>query len=304
LINSIEKKNKVLVILGQTATGKSNLAVKLAQKYNGEVISADSRQVYTGLDIGTGKITKKEMRGVPHHMLDVVSPKKVFTVTEWKEQAEKKIADIISRDKLPIICGGTAFYIKSLTENIVLPEVPPNKELRKKLEKKTLVELQDMLKKLDQKRFAQIDTKNPVRLVRAIEIATALGKVPKIKKQKNKYEFLHIGLKLPEANLKKKIHIRLFARIRDGMVAEVKKLHENGLSWKRMGELGLEYRYLALLIQNKISKTEFTEKLETEIWHFAKRQMQWWKRDSKIKWFNPKDAVKIQKEVDLFTHEE
>jgi tRNA dimethylallyltransferase len=147
-----KQRNKVVVILGPTATGKSDLAVKLAQKYNGEVISADSRQVYTGLDLGTGKITKKEMLGVPHHMLDVVSPKKVFTVSEWKEQAEKIIIDIISRGKLPIICGGTGLYIQSIVDNVVFPEVPPNLPLRKKLEKKSKLELIEILKKLDPRR--------------------------------------------------------------------------------------------------------------------------------------------------------
>ena len=119
-------KSKILVILGPTATGKSDLAVKLARKYNGEVVSADSRQVYIGLDIGTGKITKKEMFGVPHHMLDVVSPKKVYSVVAWKKETEKIIAEIIARGKLPIICGGTGFYIQSIVDNMVLPEVSAN----------------------------------------------------------------------------------------------------------------------------------------------------------------------------------
>src|SRR3990167_899026 len=161
---SSKNSSKILVILGPTATGKSGLAVKLARKYKGEVISADSRQVYKDLDIGTGKNTKKEMRGVPHHMLDIVSPKKVFTVSEWKEKTEKIIKNIISRGKLPIICGGTGFYIQSIVENVILPEVPPNKVLRKKLEKKGLAELQTILVKLDPRRFSNIDIKNPVRL--------------------------------------------------------------------------------------------------------------------------------------------
>ena len=130
--------NKVLVILGPTATGKSGLAVKLAKKFKGEIISADSRQVYEGLDIGTGKVTKKEMSGIPHHMLDVISPKKVFTIAQWKEQVGKIISDIHGRNKLPIICGGTGFYIQSIVEAVVLPEVPPNPKLRKKLEKMDL----------------------------------------------------------------------------------------------------------------------------------------------------------------------
>src|SRR3989344_5955613 len=207
--NYSTKMHKILVILGPTATGKSDLAVKLARRYNGEVISADSRQVYKGLDIGTGKITKKEMQGVPHHMLDIVSPKKVFTVSEWKKIAEEKIKDILSRGKLPIICGGTGFYIRYIVYNISLPEVPPNKELRKKLGKKTVSEL--------------------------FEIVAALGKIPPIYRPNRKtYKFLQIGLNAKPEISKERIHIRLFARTREGMIREVRNLNKNGLSWKRM----------------------------------------------------------------------
>jgi len=153
-------KYKIIVILGTTATGKSSLAVKVAKKFNGEVISADSRQVYKGLNIGTGKITKKDMKGVPHHMLDVVSPKKVFSVSLFQKKTEKIIADIISRNKIPIICGGTGFYIQSIVEGVTLPKVPPNKALRKKLEKNTPQELFKILQKLDPRRAKNIDKKN------------------------------------------------------------------------------------------------------------------------------------------------
>src|SRR3972149_9041812 len=124
-------KKRILVIVGPTATGKSEVAVFLAKKFDGEVISADSRQVYKGLDIGTGKITKREMSGVPHHLLDVANPKRVFTVSEYKKLGEKALQNIWWRGKLPIICGGTGFYIQALVDGIILPEVPPNKKLRK-----------------------------------------------------------------------------------------------------------------------------------------------------------------------------
>ncbi len=293
-------KPKILVILGPTATGKSDLAVQIAKKYNGEIISADSRQVYTDLDIGTGKITKKEMRGVPHYMLDVITPKKVFSVSDWQKQTKKIIADIISRDRLPIICGGTGFYIQSTVDDIVLPEVPANKELRKKLEKKSLSELQTILMKLDPERLKNVDAKNPVRLIRAIEIATELGTVPKIKKNKSQYEFLQIGLTLPDDELKTRIHNRLLSRVKKGMIKEAQILHKNGLSWKRMWTLGLEYRYMAEYLEEKLTKKEFLEKLETEIWHYAKRQITWFKGDKKIKWYKPGDIKNIEKEVGKF----
>ena len=166
---------KIIAIVGPTASGKSDLAVKIARKYNGEIISADSRQVYRGLNIGTGKITKHEMLGVPHHLLDVADPKKRFTVADFKTLADKAIADISSRGKLPIICGGTGLYIDILTSGFVLPDVPPNPTLRKKLGQKTAAQLFVILKKLDPKRAENIDQTNSVRLIRAIEIAKVFG---------------------------------------------------------------------------------------------------------------------------------
>jgi tRNA dimethylallyltransferase len=290
-------KPKIIVVLGPTATGKSDLAVDIALAHNGEVISADSRQVYTGLDIGSGKITKKEMRGVPHHMLDVLSPKKIFSVADWQKQTQKIITDILSRGKLPIICGGTGYYVQSIVENIVLPEVPLNQTLRNKLESKSTDELINILSGLDTGRAESIDSKNRVRLIRAIEIATHLGTVPPIQKSKPTYDFLQIGLTLPDEILKHRITARLAKRMREGMLAEARTLHDTGLSWKRMHTLGLEYRYEALLLQNKISKPEFMEQLTTEIWHYAKRQMTWFKRDKQIQWFHPEETADIEKVV-------
>ncbi len=297
-------RQKILVILGPTATGKSDLAIKLAKKYRGEVISADSRQVYKGLDIGTGKITEKEMQGVHHWLIDVVSPKKTFTVADWKKLSEEKIAIMKKRSKLPIICGGTGFYIQSIVDGLVLPEVPPDIKLRKKLETKSLEELVSMLKKLDPERLKNIDQKNPVRLIRAIEIAKSLGKVPKIKMEKSQYDFLQIGLDLPEEDLKKKIYNRLKKRINSGMIEEISSLHKKGLSWDRMNELGLEYRYIAQYLQKKISKDQMIEKLNTEIYKYSKRQKTWFKRDKNIKWFNLKDARKIDSLVSKFLKNE
>jgi tRNA dimethylallyltransferase len=295
---------KILVILGPTASGKSDLAVLLAQKYNGEIISADSRQVYKGLDIGSGKITKKEMKGVPHHLLDVVSPKKVFSVHDFKTHAEKAIADILKRNKLPIICGGTGFYIQTLVDNITLPGVPANEALRKKLENKSAQDLFKLLSKLDLDRAKNIDAQNPVRLIRAIEIAKALGKVPKLNSYSDsqKYNPLLIGLETKDEVLKEKIHTRLLKRLsgKNNMVKEAQVLHAKGISWKRMNDLGLEYRYLALYLQKKITKQELIEKLSLEIWHFAKRQRTWFKRDSRIKWYKNTEVKKMEKEIKSF----
>jgi len=276
-------KPRVVVILGQTATGKSNLAVKVAlrlcsgpsaQKSGGEIISADSRQVYKGLDIGTGKINKKEMKGIPHHLLDVVNPKQKFTVTEYKKLANEKIVEILTRGKVPIICGGTGFYIDAITKGEVFPLVPPNLKLRKVLERKTAGELYKILEKLDKARAKNIDSKNKVRLVRAIEIAKVLGKVPKIEIIKPNYRFIKIGLYLPIDKLKIKIEKRVKSMFKTGLLNEIKKLKKSGVSNKRLQELGFEYNEPTY------------EKVVAETIKYAKRQMTWFKRDKEIKWFD------------------
>lgn len=267
--------------MGQTATGKSNLAVKIALRLgsgqaqtSAEIISADSRQVYRDLNIGTGKITKKEMRGITHHLLDVANPKIRFTVTEYKKLAEKKIEEIILKNKVPIICGGTGFYIDAITKGIIFPKVPPNKKLRKTLEKKKEVELFKILKKIDSRRAKNIDKKNKVRLIRAIEIVKALGKVPKITQATPVYRFIKIGLYLPEEKLRRKIEKRVKGMFKAGLLTEIKKLKKAKISNKRLKELGFEY-------------WEPTEKkVIVETLKYAKRQMTWFKRDKEIKWID------------------
>lgn len=287
-------RQKIIVILGPTATGKSDLAVKIALKHKGEVISADSRQVYKGLDIGTGKITKEEMQGIHHWLLDVVNLQKTFSVANYKKLADEKIKTILKRSKLPIIVGGTGFYIQSIVDDLILPEVPADDNLRKELSTKSLEELVSILEELDPERAKAIDTKNKVRLIRAIEISKTLGKVPLVKKAESQYDFLQIGLILSPEEIKKKIKKRLLSRIKIGMIEEAEKLHKKGLSFERMRELGLEYRYLADLLEKRISKKEFILKIETAIYQYSKRQMTWFKRDKNIKWFNPKDLKKIE----------
>ena len=290
-------KNKVIVIVGQTAVGKSDLAVNLAKKFNAEIISADSRQVYKGLNIGTGKITKKEMCGIPHYLLDVANPKRKFTVAQYKKLADKKIKEIIKRKKLPIIIGGTGFYIQSIVNNVTYPEVPPNKALRKKLEKWHAHKLFEIIKKQDPRRANSIDPKNKIRLIRAIEIIKKIEKVPDLVVGQPSEEFLEIGLKIDDVELRERINKRLLARIKSGMIAEAKKLHENGLSWKRMEELGLEYKYLSKYLKNEINKTKMIEELGNNIWHYAKRQKTWFKRNKNIKWF---DLAKKREEEEIY----
>lgn len=288
------KRPKILVILGPTASGKSDLAVKLAQKFDGEIVSADSRQVYKGLDIGSGKIGARNMRGIPHHMLDIISPKKTLTVEEFKLAAIRAIDDILLRGKLPIICGGSGFYIQAIVDNTIFPEVPPNIQLRSKLEKIPSEKLLAKLKKIDPRRAKEMDPHNKRRIIRAIEITTAIGKVPKIKSDP-KYKALLIGIRTSPNILREKIHVRLLYRIKKGMVDEAKKLRRSGLSVGRMEALGLEYRYLSRYLSRKVSKERMLIELENEIWKFARRQITWFKRDRRIKWFDIKKTAQIEK---------
>ncbi|MBU1045796.1 tRNA (adenosine(37)-N6)-dimethylallyltransferase MiaA [Patescibacteria group bacterium] len=288
--------NKVLVIVGPTSSGKSDLAVYLAKEFNGEVISADSRQAYKGMDVGTGKITKKEMRGIPHHLLDVVSPKTRFTVTQYVKKAEKAIEKIRAKGKLPIICGGTGFYIQALIDGITIPEVKPDWALRRKLEKHPAEELFRRLEKLDSKRAKNIDRHNKRRLIRAIEIVLKTKKPIAPVKKKQKYNVLIIGIKTEKKELQDKIRARLLKRLKQGMVEEVENLKKSGLSWKRLEEFGLEYRFIAFYLQNKINYEEMIEKLQKEIEYYAKRQMTWFRKDKRIRWIgNKKTAETLAK---------
>jgi tRNA dimethylallyltransferase len=281
---------KILVIVGPTASGKSALAVRLAKRLKGEVISADSRQVYKGLNIGTGKVTKKEMQGIKHYLLDVVSPKKVFTANDFVKLANKAYSSILQNTRIPIIVGGTGFYIDALLGRVSLPGIEPDKTFRARLEKKSATELFKLLEKKNAERAQAMndsDRQNPVRLIRALEIA-AKGKKElkgKMGEKREKMDAVWVGI-MPEKDvLRNKIHDRLLARMKMGMVKEAQKLHATGLSWKRMEDLGLEYRYLALHLQKKISKEEMVMLLEEKIWQYAKRQMTYWRRNKDIRWF-------------------
>lgn len=268
---------KIIIVTGPTASGKSTYAVKLAQKIGGEIISADSRQVYRWLNIGTAKITKREMHGIRHHCLDIANPKKSFSADDFVKAATHAIDQILKRGKTPIIVGGTGFYIDALLYKNSLPNVPPNPTLRASLGCRTPKSLFAELKKLDARRAREIDSKNPRRLIRAIEIATALGKVPKLKKTP-RYDAKFIFLNPPPARLKKQIAARTAQMLRRGLVAEIKKLLARKIPRARIRELGFEYKLPLDYIDGKISKQELTQKLNTETWRYAKRQMTWFKK--------------------------
>ncbi len=289
----IQRKPKILVVLGPTASGKSDLAVLLARKFNGEVISADSRQVYKNLNIGSGKITKHEMMGVPHHLLSVASPKSIFTAERVKRLGKSAIKKILLKDKLPIIAGGTGLYIDSLIYDLDFPKVPPQKALRNRLEKLTTEKLFVKLVKLDETTAKRIDKHNKRRLIRAIEIVQTSGKpIPALEKI-SPYDVLKIGIKISPEKLKANIKKRLEKRLKIGMIKEVENLHKNGLSWKRLDDLGLEYRYTSHYLRGLITYEEMKEKILRESYQYAKRQMTWFKRDKNIKWISKPEKALI-----------
>ncbi|MBI2021083.1 hypothetical protein HYS99_01045 [Candidatus Giovannonibacteria bacterium] len=349
-------KKSIYVIVGPNASGKSELGVKIASKVNGEIISADSRQIYRGLNIGSGKVegkwksysrlrilkksSREDMRGsflfprlhnitlnkscgkvfvyknVPHYCIDIADPKKVFSAYDFQKCAQSAILDILSRGKTPIIVGGTGFYIDAALGRINLSGVPPNQKLRKKLKNYSTIKLFNHLTKLDPERAKTIDAKNPVRLIRAIEIAkaefensslkllsslalnppseasggsdthTRTEKLSPIRKFSNK-RIVWLGIKRNPEELKKRIRDRLLRRL-PRITSETKRLRKNGLSWKRMYDLGLEYRYASLYLRKKLTRIEMLETLESEINKYAKRQMTYFKRNKKIRWIAPK----------------
>lgn len=285
-------KHKIIVILGPTASGKSALAVELALRFSGEIISVDSRQVYRGLDIGTGKIAKREMRGVQHHLLDVVSPKKGFSAQNFVDLARKKIFEIAERGKVPIVCGGTGFYIDALVGRVPLPNVSADPALRRKLDAQSADQLFSYLHRLDPRRAAAIDKHNKRRIIRSIEIARALGRNPK-PRARNEYDVFWAGLMLAPNELRTRINKRLRERLKRGMIAEARRLHRSGLSYKRMHELGLEYRSLARFLKGEITRAELETELQYAIWHYAKRQMTYWRRNKSIHWCNPHESAAI-----------
>jgi len=299
---------KVIVILGPTASGKTGLGVKLAARFAGEIISADSRQVYRGMDIGTGKdldeydIKKGNKKiSIPYHLIDVASPRTEFNLIKFQRLAFKAMDDILKRKKIPIIVGGTGLYLEALVDNYDLTGAKPDKVFRERMEKKTVAKILSLLKKINPELAAGLNAseqKNKRRLIRYLEIqkyAPADKKNPG--KNKSHYEFLLLGLMSgTREELNKKIYKRLIDRLeKEGMIEEVKRLREEGVSWKRLKGFGLEYKFISLYLEKEINYETMAEKLYIAIRQFAKRQMTWfrrWERNgAKIYWLKNKEEA-------------
>ncbi|NQU77805.1 tRNA (adenosine(37)-N6)-dimethylallyltransferase MiaA [Candidatus Falkowbacteria bacterium] len=282
--------NKIIVVLGPTATGKTRLGVRIASKFSGEIISADSRQVYKGMDIGTGKdlaefSISKNIK-VPYHLIDVVSPKTEFNAAKWLVMAKKAIADIHKRGKVPIIVGGTGLYISALVEGFNLAGAKPDKALRKKLEATPLARLLTRLKKLDPETYKKIDKKNKRRVVRAVEICLiGKEKASKLRRvERPDFDFLILGIKKEREEINKLIDRRADKWMKQGIINEVKRLRKQGISWKRLDSFGLEYRWVSKFLQGEVGQDEMLGKMKTSIHQFAKRQMVWFRKMRNVKW--------------------
>ena len=296
------KKPKVIVICGPTATGKSDLAVSIAKHLQkAEVISTDSRQIYRYLDLGTGKITRDEMQSIPHHMLDLITPFNTYTVDRFRREAGQILTDICNRSNTPILCGGTGLYIEALIHDLNFPDVSINQTLRDELETKTVDELTSQFHELNKDKPHNVDLKNKRKIIRAIEVIQELGAIPPLEK-KDIYDVLYIGLNGSDTVLQEKIKNRIDTRIEKGMIQESEDLLRQGaLTHERMQTLGLEYKFISDLLQKKINLEEFKRRLFFAIWHYAKRQRTWFKRNKDIHWFDIQDTDLLEKTKSLIT---
>ncbi len=294
----------LIVITGPTASGKTSLAVKLASVLDTDIISADSRQVYRGLDIGTGKDLaeyKIDGKTVPYHLIDIVEPYENFDLFSFYKSFFAIFKECMKRGKIPILAGGTPLYIHSVIANYKLLEVPKNNKLREKLSTYDMNELEDYLKSIQPKLHNITDLEDRERLVRAIEIADFRLKNPDAKSAGEDLEItpLIIGTLWERSVLKKRITERLVDRLNEGMVEEVKKLHENGISWERLEYFGLEYKYVSLYLQEKMSYDEMLKSLNIRIHQFSKKQSGWFRKFEKegfsINWVEEADFQKAYK---------
>jgi len=326
------RDKKLIVILGPTATGKTKLAVKLASKFGGEIISADSRQVYCGMDIGTGKDLadyKLNKKFVHYYLIDVIKPTADFNVAKYQRLAYAAIDDVLRRAKLPLLVGGTGLYLDAVIRGYNFVDVIPTgattgsgvegslsylqrrdssmrsfhslsrNDIRKALDKLTLAQLLVRLKKIDLATYDKIDKKNRRRVQRALEIyyQTSKRKSETDKMSAPDYDILILGIKYPLEKIYQKIDSRLKTRLKEGLIEEIKKLHRQGVSWKRLDEFGLEYRYVSRYLRGLLSYEQMLEQLENAIHHFAKRQLTWFKRNKDIIWLNDyRSAEKLVKD--------
>lgn len=300
-------ERKVLIVVGPTAIGKTSAGILLAKKLDGEIISADSRQVYRGLDVGTGKDLPKDaqfnkrflvgdlevgyysIEGIPVWLLDLVSPKYQFNVADWLSCAQRVIKNLWKKGKLPIVVGGTGFYIKALVDGIDSLGIQPNEALRQELEKLTVAELQERLKQLDLEtwnRLNQSDRFNPRRLIRKIEIALSREEAKTARPKRLRADYFLIGLTAPRKVIYQRIDQRVRKRLAGGLLEEIKDLLEQGVSWQDPGMDTLAYKEFRPLFENKTTLEETVERWRFDEHRYARRQLTWFKKEKRINWFD------------------
>ena len=273
---------KLIVIEGTNASGKSSLGISLAARFGGEIVSADSRQVYRRLDLGSGKVTPEEMNGVPHHLLDVRDPGEFFSMADFQRLAYEAIDGILARGAVPFLVGGTGLYVDAVADGYELSDISPDHDLRAHLETFDTPALYKMLK--EKLPDTEIDPRNRHRVMRALERLEADDYRPG--KKSPRYELLKLGVTWPREILKQRIDERLERRLREGMVDEVRAMLDDGVSEEFLVKLGLEYKYLTWYLTGKISYEQMVEELGNAIKKFAKRQMTWFRRDPRIIWLD------------------
>ncbi len=273
---------KLIVIEGTNASGKSGLGVALAARFGGEIVSADSRQVYRGLDLGSGKITPEETRGVPHHLLDVCEPGNFFSMADFQRLAYRAIDGILERGRLPFLVGGTGLYVDAVADGYVLSGEAPDQALRAHLETFDTPALYEMLQR--QLPDSGIDPRNRHRVMRMLEKLAAGDAAPGSKEAR--YDVLKLGVTWPREALKQRIDERLDRRLREGMTGEVRGLLDRGVPPLFLEKLGLEYKYLTLYLTGRMDYDAMREELSLAIKRFAKRQMTWFRRDPRIHWLD------------------
>ena len=290
---------KIIAIVGPTASGKSDLAILLARKFDGEIVSVDSRQVYRGMDLGSGKVTKSEQRMAPHHMLDIVNPGKTYTVAQFKKRAEREIDAILKRGHVPILVGGSHLYMRALLYNYSIPSVKPDAKYRKLLESKTTNQLLALLKKVDPPYYMKVDRQNRRRLIRELEVYHGSGKrfSSLTGEASPKYVALKIGIEVERETLYRRIDMRVDVRVGKGMIREVKHLMDSGASKRWLKSMGLEYRFLTEYLEGSKTKNrreDILQRLKYATHDFARRQLVWYRREDDIRWITKsKEAIDL-----------
>lgn len=287
-------KPKVVVIVGPTASGKTAVSIELAKKINGEIISADSMQIYKYMDIGTAKPTLDEMQGIKHYMLDVVMPDETFNVAKYKSMAESAIEEILKKGKVPIIVGGTGLYVNTLVDGIEFADVPGDEEYRNELIEKGYREgamsIYKELEKVDSESAKKIDPNNIRRVARALEIYKVTGKTKTqldIESRKEvKYDYRLFGMEWDRETLYNRIDLRVDKMIEAGLIDEVRNVTEK-FKISNTAVQGLGYKEVIEFLNGNISYEEMIEKLKLETRHYAKRQLTWFRKDKRIKWIKP-----------------